>query len=198
MIGVRPLRSWSRGQREAAAPKVQDHEHADLTARRLAFERLTDQRLVRAYRLATLILRNPSDAEDAVHDAAVLAWTRFDELRDHSAFEAWFDRIVVNACRQRQRRGTVRSLVIEGTPDIGLADGASGRAERDALRRALDRLKPEHRAVVVLRHLEGHSIAEIAKRTGEREGTVKSRLHYALRELRAAYDAADRGLEGQR
>ena len=52
--------------------------------------------------------------------------------------------------------------------------------------------------MVVLRHLEGQSIAEIAERTGERQGTVKSRLHYALQELRAAYDAADRGTEDHR
>ncbi|MEO8229435.1 MAG: RNA polymerase sigma factor [Chloroflexota bacterium] len=167
-------------------------------ARRLAFERLTDQRLLRAYRLATFVLRDASDGEDAVHDAAVLAWTRFDELRDRRLFDAWFDRIVVNVCRQRLRRRGVRPLVMDVGTVVPLADGASGRAERDALRRALDRLTPEHRAVVVLRHLEGHSITEIAARTGEREGTVKSRLHYALRELRAAYDAAERGEEGQR
>ena len=171
---------------------------AELAARRLAFERLTDQRLLRAYRLATLVMRNASDGEDAVHDAAVLAWTRFDELRDRSLFDAWFDRIVINVCRQRLRRRGVRPLVMDVTAVVPQADGASGRAERDALRRALDRLTPEHRAVVVLRHLEGYSIGEIAARTGEREGTVKSRLHYALRELRAAYDAAERGKEVQR
>jgi RNA polymerase sigma-70 factor, ECF subfamily len=173
-------------------------ESGGQAARRLAFERLTDQRLLRAYRLATLVLRSASDGEDAVHDAAVLAWTRFDELRDQSLFDAWFDRIVINVCRKRLRRRSVRPLVMDVDGVAPLADGASGRAERDALRRALDRLTPEHRAVVVLRHVEGHSIGEIAARTGEREGTVKSRLHYALRELRAAYDAAERGTEGQR
>jgi RNA polymerase sigma-70 factor (ECF subfamily) len=171
---------------------------SELSARRDAFERLTDQRLLRAYRLATLILRRDGDAQDAVHDAAVIAWTRFDELRDQSRFDAWFDRIVVNECRQRVRRSGVRQLVIDGSPTLAAQDGSSGRAEQDALRRALDRLKPEHRAVVVLRHLEDYSIAEIAARTGERQGTVKSRLHYALRELRAAYDAVDRGTESQR
>ena len=197
MIGVRALRRPMPHQEQPTSMARHDEPEA-LTARREAFERLTDQRLGRAYRLASLILRDPSDAEDAVHDAAVLAWTRFDELRDPARFEAWFDRIVVNACRQRQRRGGVRTLNIEAAADIGQADGAAGRAEREALRRALGRLTPEHRAVVVLRHLEGHSIAEIAERTGERQGTVKSRLHYALRELRAAYDAADRGTEDSR
>jgi RNA polymerase sigma-70 factor (ECF subfamily) len=181
--------------------RVDDEE--TLAARRLAFEQLTDRRLLRAYRLATLIMRDASEAEDAVHDAAVLAWTRFDELRDHSLFDAWFDRIVVNACRQSLRRRRLQPLVMDGMPEEGThqlsrADGAADRAERDALRRALDQLTAEHRIVVVLRHLEGYSTAEIAARTGEREGTVKSRLHYALRQLRAAYDAAERTAEGQR
>lgn len=195
MIGGRMLRRQSMGQAENTTPMERPEESGELTDRRLAFERLTDQRLLRAYRLATFVLRDASDGEDAVHDAAVLAWTRFDELRDRSLFDAWFDRIVINVCRQRLRRRGVRPLVMDVSQVVPVADGASGRAERDALRRALDRLTPEHRTVVVLRHLEGYSIGEIAARTGEREGTVKSRLHYALREMRAAYDAAGRGKE---
>jgi RNA polymerase sigma-70 factor (ECF subfamily) len=197
VIGVRTLRRQA-GHAQTAAPMARPEATDDgLAARRLAFERLTDQRLLRTYRLATLVLRDAGDAQDAVHDAAVLAWTRFDELRDRSLFDAWFDRIVVNVCRGRLRQRRVRPVVMADTPEVPLADGASGRAEREALRRALDRLTPEHRAVVVLRHLEGYSTSEIAARTGEREGTVKSRLHYALRELRAAYDAAERGTESQ-
>jgi RNA polymerase sigma-70 factor, ECF subfamily len=177
-------------------------EGGGLAARRLAFERFTEQRLLKAYRLATVILRDPTDGEDAVHDAAVIAWTRFHELRDGTRFDAWFDRIVINVCRERLRRQRARvvvtQIVMEDTPSVAHGDGTSARAERDALQRALERLTPEHRLVVVLRQLEGYSTAEIAARTGEREGTVKSRLHYALRELRAAYDAAERGPEGER
>ena len=199
VIGVRSLRRQVASHAQGAIPMARPEASGDgLAARRLAFERLTDQRLLRAYRLATLVLRDSSEAQDAVHDAAVLAWTKFDELRDRDLFDAWFDRIVVNTCRGRLRQRRVRPLVVENAPEVAMADGASGRAEREALRRALDRLTPEHRAVVVLRHLEGYSTAQIAARTGEREGTVKSRLHYALRELRAAYDAAERGTEGHR
>lgn len=198
LTGMRTLRRDPSGRAQNALPMDRPEDPGGLTARRLAFERLTDQRLLRAYRLASAILRDAGDPEDAVHDAAVIAWTRFDELRDRSLFDAWFDRIVVNECRQRLRRRSVHALVMDIAPIVPLADGASGRAERDALRQALDRLTPEHRAVVVMRHLEGYSITEIAARTGEREGTVKSRLHYALRELRAAYDAADREREPQR
>jgi len=69
--------------------------------REAAFQRLTQARLERAYRLASILLRDQSEAEDAVHDAAVRAWQRWDDLRDQAAFDAWFDRIVVSCCRDR-------------------------------------------------------------------------------------------------
>jgi RNA polymerase sigma-70 factor, ECF subfamily len=196
VITARPtsLRSTHGKERMPMAGRDQSRDQAD---RLTAFAGLTDSRLARAYRLAAVILRDHADAQDAVHDAAVIAWTRFDELRDRNRFDAWFDRILVNVCRQRLRRPTVRQLVMDGDAGPVLGDGTSRRAEQDALRRALDRLKPEHRLVIVLRHLEGHSIEAIAARTGEPEGTVKSRLHYALRELRAAYDAVERRTENQ-
>jgi RNA polymerase sigma-70 factor (ECF subfamily) len=191
------LRHQATGRVNPAPPMARREASGDgQTARGLAFERLTDRRLLGAYRLATFVLRNASDAEDAVHDAALLAWTHFDDLRDRTVFDAWFDRIVINVCRRRLSQRRVRPLTMDTPAELPVVDGASRRAERDALSRALDRLTLEHRVVVVLRHLEGHSTAEIAARTGEREGTVKSRLHYALRELRAAYEAAERGTEG--
>ena len=69
-------------------------------------------------------------------------------------------------------------------------------AERVAVGQALATLGTDHRIVVILRFVEDLSIGEIAARTGQREGTVKSRLHYALRHLRAAYDAAGRSVGG--
>src|SRR5664280_2955904 len=76
--------------------------------RRAAFERFTQSRLERAYRLAGLLLRDRSDAEDAVHDAAVQAWLHWGELRDPERVDAWFDRILVNGCRARMRRRPIR------------------------------------------------------------------------------------------
>ncbi len=68
------------------------------------FETLVDRRaLDRAYRTARLILGNPIEAEDATHDAALAAWRRFADLREPERFEAWFGRILVNACRDRLR-----------------------------------------------------------------------------------------------
>jgi RNA polymerase sigma-70 factor (ECF subfamily) len=162
------------------------------TDRAAAFERFTQSRLDRAYRLATIILRDAPEAEDAVHDAAVRAWTHWGQLRDAGHLDAWFDRIVVNECRARMRGRTMRTVrAIDPVPGPD-PDPTRRLAERDALNDALATLGPDHRIAVVLRYGAGLGPAEIAARTGDREGTVKSRLHYALRDLRAAIEAADR------
>jgi RNA polymerase sigma-70 factor (ECF subfamily) len=161
-------------------------------ARRAAFARFTDERLARAYRLAGVILRDLTEAEDAVHDAGVQAWLHWSDVRDPDRADAWFDRILVNECRARLRRRRVAPLTVAQVPDGEAPDAYRSFLDRDALHSALARLDADHRIVVVLRHVEGLSPAEIAARTGTREGTVKSRLHYALRELRAALEAGDR------
>ena len=112
-------------------------------------------------------------------------------LRDPERFAAWFQRILVNVCRDRMRRRHLRQIVPE-SQDHRSVDPFDGHAERTVLHQALERLTPEHRMVVVLRFFADLSIDDIAERTGERAGTVKSRMHYALSGLRAAYDAADR------
>jgi len=166
--------------------------------RRAAFDRFTQNRLERAYRLAGLILRDQSAAEDAVHDAAVQAWLHWGELRDPERLDAWFDRIIVNGCRAQLRRRTIRFVDLDDRPDPPGADALAGLDDRDVLHRALAMLDPDHRIAVVLRYIEDLSPAEIAARTGDREGTIKSRLHYALRQMRAALDAAERITEGTR
>jgi RNA polymerase sigma-70 factor, ECF subfamily len=161
--------------------------------RQVAFGRLSDRQLVASYRLAALLLGSDVEAQDATHDAAVIAWDRFASLRDHDRFAAWFQRILVNVCRDRLRsHGRVRFLSIDEAPEPAASGSGSNLGERDALRRSLLTLTPDQRTVVVLRYFADLSLEEIAERTGERLGTVKSRLHYALQALRAAYDAADR------
>jgi RNA polymerase sigma-70 factor, ECF subfamily len=169
---------------------------ADSTNRERAFAVLADSHLSRAYRLAAVLLGSPLEAEDAVQDAAVAAWRSFHSLRDVDRFDAWFDRILVNGCRDRLRkRGHVRLIPMEATREPSTTDRAGAVLERDALLVALAALPPQQRLVVVLRYFEDLSVEEIAQRTGERSGTVKSRLHYGLAALRAAYDAAARAAE---
>jgi RNA polymerase sigma-70 factor, ECF subfamily len=166
----------------------------DVRAR--TFDALVDRgALDRAYRTARLILLDPAEAEDVTHDAALAAWRRFGELRDPERFDAWFGRILVNACRDRLRARrrlpiniyTARVDPIDQGPG---ADPTEAIARLDLLRDAFKSLSPEHREVVALRFYADLTVEQIAERTGARVGTVKSRLHYALRHMRAGVEAA--------
>ena len=154
-----------------------------------AFNELVAQELAAAYRAAALIIGDRSEAEDAVQEAFLRAWQRWDRLRDQERAGAWFGRILVNVCRDRlraRRSGAVHWLAVEPTqspPDPG---------EREALGQILGDLSADHRIVIVLRYYLDLSLEAIAERTGAPVGTVKSRLHHALEAMRAAYAARDR------
>lgn len=155
-----------------------------------AFEVLATSAGDRLFAVARLILRSADLAEDAVQEALVRAWRQLPSLRDPDRFDAWLHRLVVNACadqgRQLRRQSNqVRLLRLE--PSSG--DHAGAVADREQLERGFERLKPEHRAVIVLHHYSGFSAAEIARMLGIPEGTARSRLHYATEALRAALQA---------
>lgn len=140
--------------------------------------------LDRAYRLAGLLLGRGPDAEDVVQDACVRAWQSAGSLRERSAFTAWFDRILVNICRDRiRRRGRIGFVGIEDHDQPG-ADPFEAVLASDALLRTIGRLDADERAVVVLHYWADLPLAEIASRLGWRLGTVKSRLHRALEKMR--------------
>ena len=159
-----------------------------------AFAALLDRGLDGHYRLAAVILGDPVEAEDAVHDAAVLAWRRFADLREPERFEAWFGRILVNGCRDRLRAHRRRPVVVPITVpdelgDVAPSSAMTGVIDRDLLARAFAALDPDHAVVIALRFYSDMTVPEIAVRLGIAEGTVKSRLHHALRRLRGAIPA---------
>jgi RNA polymerase sigma-70 factor (ECF subfamily) len=162
------------------------------SARAAAFKGLADEHLDKAYRLARAILRDEAEAQDATHDAFVQAWRRWDTLRDPTRFEPWFDRILVNACRDRLRRGRTRQAT-DISDEVALATGDhSGHTDdQAALGAALATLSPDHQVVVALRYFRDLAIEDIAGRLGIPSGTVQSRLHYALKRLHTALDPGD-------
>ena len=182
------------GKEGAAGVDVGDRAGSQVDPRAASFARLTSARLAACYRLAAAILGDAVEAEDATHDAAVRAWQRWASLRDESKFDQWFGRILINKCRDRfrRRKSELRSPLSVGGRGARPADLGDSLAEQQALAEALGRLEPEHRIVIVLRFYQGLDDREIAVRTGARPGTVKSRMHYALRALRAARDAVAR------
>jgi RNA polymerase sigma-70 factor (ECF subfamily) len=182
---------------DSDATRLGSRAAADLSdPRAAAFRRLVGAELDRAYRLAAVILGDRFDAEDAVHDAAVSAWSRWRDLRDPERFEAWFGRILVNACRDRLRRRRRRAIEVIRAPVQAehplLSDGSDARALRDLIRGALDELSADERIVVVLRFEADMTVPAIGGLVGIPEGTVKSRLHHAIVKLRAAIEEADR------
>jgi len=157
------------------------------------FEALSDRCLDDAYRLASVVLRDPTEAEDVVHDAVLIGWRKFGSLRDPSRFDPWFGRIVLNLCRDRlraRRRGTVRDAEIATETALGRADDFGGVARRDALAAAFPKLHPDLQLVVALRFYRDLRLDAIAELLGIPLGTVKSRLHTGLKRLKVELDRA--------
>jgi DNA-directed RNA polymerase specialized sigma24 family protein len=155
----------------------------------LVLSRLND-----AYRLARAILLDDGDAEDAVQEASLVAWRRQSTLRDPDRFEPWFERILVNQCRDQLRR---RKRAVHLAPPSVALDSVGGHAagpgERGAgpdIDRALAALDLDHRIVVVMRYWQVRPVEDIAARLEIPAGTVKSRLHNALKSLRGSLDAS--------
>ena len=154
-----------------------------------SFQRLCDEHLEASYRLARVILGDRAEAEDAVHDAVVTAWTKWSSLRDPARFDAWFYRIVVNTCRNRLKRASRRrERPIEDAQTPIAPDSLAPVHERERMSRAFEALEPDHRIVLALRYYRDLPVDEIARLTGVRPGTVKSRLHRAQQQMREILD----------
>jgi len=175
--GIGPTGPAASADADAVDPRAAD------------FEVLIERRLDEAYRLATFILRDRAEAEDAVHDAALAAWRHRSELRDPERADAWFQRILVNGCRDRLRARSRHRVATLGL-DLSGVDGARSPdvADRVVAGRAVDdavgRLEPDAQVLIALRYGLDLTVPAVAAAMGLREGTVKSRLHRALDRLR--------------
>ena len=150
----------------------------------------------RLYSVAYRVLRDSSRAEDAVQQTFLTAWRELRSLRDDDRLEAWLYRLLVNACfaELRHTRRWQPGLRVITDPDTGpsIDDAQVGVALRDELERAFRRLSAEQRAVLAMHHYLGLSGDEIAETLGLSPGTVRSRLHYARQQMRAAIEADSR------
>jgi len=166
---------------------VERAQHGD----REAFTDLVAASLARLDAVARLILRDPDLAKDAVQNGLVRAWRDLPTLRDPDRFDAWIRRLVVRACldelRSQRRRPMTATVSDVGHPIE--PDASSAVADQDQLERAFRRLRPEDRAILVLRHYLDLSVPDIADALRIPLGTAKSRLHRATDELRAALEA---------
>jgi RNA polymerase sigma-70 factor, ECF subfamily len=162
-----------------------------------AFAVLAESATDRLYGLATLILRDPDRAQDAVQEALVSAWRDVRGLRDPDAWDAWIRRLVVRACYREADRHRRRRLLVDTfdptPPTIG--DGSADLADQDEIERGFRRLTVEQRAILVLHFHGGLSSAEAGDILGIPEGTARSRLNRALHAMRAALEADARAVQ---
>ena len=178
-----------------------DRDLVELAQRgdRDAFAVLVRTHADRLFGIARRILRHVDLADDAVQQALVVAWRELPSLRDADKFTPWTTRILVRICYESSRSSrltAVNVVPLEAAGSKSSSDIAADVALSDQLERAFRRLPPEQRAILVLRHFVGLEPTEIADTLGVPAGTIRSRLHYAHREMRAAIEADDRPAVG--
>jgi RNA polymerase sigma-70 factor (ECF subfamily) len=153
-----------------------------------AFAALIAPRVDRTLRTARAILRNEAEAHDAAQNALVSAWQNLPRLRDPSRFDAWLHRTLVNACRETLRRQR-RSREVRLDADDAQADFAGGSLETASVKAAFARLSVDERSILLLHHLHGLPLAQVARHLDVPVGTAKSRLWHARRALERALEA---------
>ena len=195
--------------RSTIAGQVQDHMAAgnDHAARDL-FAQIVTRQQRRASRIAWHYLRDVAEADEAVQDAFVKAYTHIGSFQRHLSFEVWLTRILINGCLDRQKARTRRSrwmlpVADAGRRDLDTIERATRPADRspeaqlmarewrDQLVAAVERLPDRQRLVFMLCHYSDHSTRDVAEITGLNESTVRVHLFRAIRKLRTA-------MEGQR
>ena len=157
-----------------------------------AFADLIDAVGGRLHAVAHRILRDTDLAEDATQQALLDIWRDLPSLRDPARFDAWSYRLLVRACYaegRKTRHWSPNMRLLSSDREPIQADGTSAVVDRDQLERGFQRLSIEHRSVVVLHHYLDMPLDRIAETLDIPIGTVRSRLHHAMRGLRAALDA---------
>lgn len=171
-----------------------------------AFRLLVEKYQNKAHAIALGVVGNYEDAEDVIQEAFLKAYRNLSLFRGQSSFYTWLYRIVFNLAidlsRKRYRHveaSVGEAAILDMSPQQGSSvesrllsrpQAPDERIETSELaaqiRRSMDNLTPEHRAVIVLREIEGLSYAEISDIVGCSKGTVMSRLHHARKRLQKA------------
>ena len=152
------------------------------------FENFVRDRSPRLLAMARGLARSEADAEDLVQDVLAKVLLKWDTVSAAEDPNAYVNRMLVNAATSFWRRGVRRespsdSALIGERP---VADESHALAEREALLQALARLRPKHRAVLVLRYYEGLNDHEIAAMLGMAHASVRSNAARGLAALRKA------------
>jgi RNA polymerase sigma-70 factor, ECF subfamily len=181
----------------ALAREVKRLSATDPQAARERFGDLMALHQRRAVRMALAWLRNPADADEAVQDAFIRAFTGLDRYREDMPFAGWFTRILVNVCtdRCRSRARATRRLVPLGDDLVHPARRSEepdhrlvARRWRDAVADAVDGLPERQRQVFILCQYGDRLPAEVAPMLGLQESTVRVHLFRAVQKLRSVLE----------
>lgn len=209
------LRLQYEGNLTNTQPKRRDPDDPDLDlversrgGDMAAFRKLVERYQSRAHAIALGIVGNYQDAEDIVQDAFLKAYRSLGSFQGKSSFYTWLYRIIFNLAIDLSRKSYRKTETsIENAVSVDALQNSSGRdsaeymskvsppdeqlrrAEiRERFDRALNELSPHHRAVIILREVDGLSYDEISRVVGCSKGTVMSRLHHARRRLQKALE----------
>src|SRR5262245_49729771 len=187
-------READSGAASAVKALQAEGRHAEARER---YAELVGRHQRRASRIAYHYLRDAAEADEAVQDAFVKAYSHLGSFREELPFDVWFTRILINGCLDRikartRRERRVQPLADSSTPERDVAervaatgpspeDALLARERRDAIAAALARLPERQRAVFVLSHVEGHTSREVSALTGLNESTVRVHLFRAIR-----------------
>ncbi len=169
---------------------------------RRAFRKLVERHQRRAFAIAFGLVRDEDDAREIVQEAFLRVYRNLERFKGGSSFFTWLYRIVTNLAIDLMRKPARREAELHDEPQIAddadafpFVSSIDGADPVDAIRRreiggriqqALDALPPYHRAVILMREVEGMSYQEMAEAMQVSKGTIMSRLFHARQKLQRA------------
>lgn len=183
----------STGDKLAAGGLEWDPDHELVAAcrggNRQAFQTLALRHKDRLYSLAARLLGDRGEVEDITQETFLRAYQNIEEFRGDARFTTWLYRICYNlclSCLERKKNQSLEGVVPEELPDLGaqLSDQLIANERRDIVKRALSRMTPEFREVIVLYYTGQLPYEEVATLLELPVGTVRSRLHRGRAELK--------------